>query len=88
MSSILWDPNARKFLRKLPKNVANRIFNKVDKEINNNVERYLKVLVNMDGYKIRVGDYRLFVDYYKENDMLIIRAIRHRGEAYKKHKII
>ena len=50
----------------------------------NNVTRFLETLVNLDGYKIRVGDYRLFVDYYEDKDHLVIRTIRHRRDAYKK----
>jgi len=37
----------------------------------------------MNLYKIRIGDYRLFVDYYKDKDEMIIRSIRHRKNAYK-----
>ena len=86
MTLIDWYPKAREFLRKLPKNIANRIFNKVDQEIKQNVEHYLETLAGRKGYKIRVGDYRLFVDYDKNQDYLIIRAIRHRKDAYKKGK--
>jgi len=83
MTRVIWDPKAREFLRKLPKSVAKRIFKKVDKEVKENVERYLKTLVSRRGFKIRVGDYRLFVDYVKGKDLLIIRTIKHRREAYK-----
>lgn len=83
MTSILWDPKAREFLRKLPKNIAKRIYIKVDKEVKQNVTRFLETLVNIGGYKIRVGEYRLFVDYYKDDDLLVIRTIRHRRDAYK-----
>jgi mRNA-degrading endonuclease RelE of RelBE toxin-antitoxin system len=84
MTKIDWDIKAREFLRKLPKKIASRIFKKVDKEIRNDVERFLERLVDTEGYNIRIGDYRLFVDYYKKEDHLIIRVIRHRKKAYKK----
>lgn len=84
MSSVEWDPKAREFLRKLQKQTANRIYRKVDNEIRHNVNRYLESLVDKDYKKIRVGDYRLFVDYYENQDLLVIRAIRHRKDAYKK----
>ena len=83
MTSVDWDPKAREFLRKLPKEIASRIFSKIDKEVRLNVERYLETLVNIEGFKLRVGDYRLFVDYYKSEDRLVIRAIRHMKDAYK-----
>ena len=84
MTSIEWDPQAREFLRKLPPEIAKRIFRKIDQKVGLNAERYLETLVNFDGYKIRVGDYRLFVDYFKENNHLTIRAIRHRKNAYQR----
>ena len=83
MTQIIWDPNVRQFLKKLPKEIAKRIFKKVDLEISINAERYLKNLINFDANKIRIGDYRLFVDYYKKEDKLIIRSIKHRKNAYK-----
>jgi len=84
MASIEWDPKARDFLRKLSPEIARRIFQKVDGEIRFNVEHFLEVLVDIDCKKIRIGDYRLFVDYYKDKDLLIIRTIRHRKDAYKR----
>ena len=83
MTSVIWDPRAGEFLRKLPKDISKRIFNKINIEVKENVERYLEPLVNLNGSKIRVGDYRLFVDYYKNKDLLVIRLIRHRRDAYK-----
>lgn len=59
MTSLEWDPKAREFLRKLPPDLAKRIFRKVDQEVCLNVEHHLETLINFDGYKIRVGDYRL-----------------------------
>ena len=83
MTSIEWDPKAEEFLDKLPKNISLRIVNKVDAEIKSNIRRFLETLVNREGYKLRVGDYRLFVDYYQDKNHLVIRTIRHRRDAYK-----
>ena len=84
MTNIVWDEKARDFLRKLPKDISRRIFDKIENEVKNNVLHYLETLVNKDFYKIRVGDYRLFADYYRDKDLLVIRTIRHRKDAYKK----
>ncbi len=84
MTTVIWDPKARDFLRKLPKHIAQRIFRKVDTEVQYNVERFLERLVDRSDYKIRVGDYRLFADYDKKEDVLTVRAIRHRSVAYKR----
>lgn len=82
-SDIIWEPKSREFLRKLPKNIAKRIYGKINNEIKYNAERYLETLVNRECYKIRIGNYRLFVDYNKNEGILIIRSIRHRRDAYK-----
>ncbi|MBU0907435.1 MAG: type II toxin-antitoxin system RelE/ParE family toxin, partial [Nanoarchaeota archaeon] len=81
MTTIEWNQKARDFLRKLPDNISKRIFGKVDKDVRSNVKRFLETLVGKDYYKIRIGDYRLFVDYYEDKDLLVIRAIRHRKDA-------
>ena len=83
MIVIEWDPQAREFLKKLPKEIAQRIYRKVDTEIKHNVERHLEFLVGMDEYKIRIGDYRLFVNYFNKEGILQIISIRHRKDAYK-----
>ena len=83
-STVQWYPNARDFLRKLNQEIARRIFEKVEKEVRTNVEHFLETLVGKDYYKIRIGDYRLFVDYDRTQDILIVRTIRHRRDAYKK----
>ncbi len=83
MAIIEWDTQARDFLRKLPKEIAQRIFHKIDIEVKMNVEHYLETLVDRNGYKIRVGEYRLFVDYDRSKQLLVIRSIRHRKNAYK-----
>lgn len=86
MTIIQWDDKARDFMRKLAQDIANRIFRKVDNEIKHNVGYYPETLKEKDFYKIRIGDYRLFVDYYRDKDLLIIRTIKHRKDAYKKHQ--
>ena len=83
MTQIEWDQKTRDFLRKLPRELSCRIFTKIDTQVRLNVERHLETLVGKDYYKIRVGDYRLFVDYSKEKDILVIRTIHHRKDAYK-----
>jgi mRNA-degrading endonuclease RelE of RelBE toxin-antitoxin system len=83
MTRVSWDPKAREFLRKLEKDIAGHIYMAVDRKISQNVERYLESIKGYDFLKIRVGDYRLFVDYYKSEDLLVIRMIDHRENAYK-----
>ncbi len=83
MAKIEWEQKAIDFLQGLDKVEAQRIVKKV-KQISVNVERHLRNLVNIDEKKIRVGDYRLFVEYFEEGDLLRIYTIKHRKNAYKK----
>ena len=80
---ILLDPKARDFLKKIDNKNSQRIIKKL-KEMQKNPTRYMFTLVNRDNFKIRIGDYRLFTDYYEKEKKLIIRSIRHRKNAYKK----
>ncbi|PIN75361.1 hypothetical protein COV18_04190 [Candidatus Woesearchaeota archaeon CG10_big_fil_rev_8_21_14_0_10_37_12] len=82
MTKIDWDPKTKEFLQKIEKEIARRIFRKVDVEIRANVIHYLEPLVGRSDKKIRIGDYRLFVTYESKTDNLIIHAIRHRRDAY------
>jgi len=84
MSVVTWDPKAREFLRKLDKSIADRIYTTVDLRISKNVGRYLEPVKGQDFCKLRVGDYRLFVDYHPEKDHLEIRTIEHRSVAYRR----
>ena len=80
---VYWDPEAIDNLKKLESNVSSRIVKKID-DIKLNPERFVFSLMNMDVSKIRVGDYRIFVNYYKDQMELVIHSIKHRRNAYKK----
>ena len=78
--SVEWHPKARKFLKKLPKDVAGRIVLKI-KEIQQEPFDYLE---HFEGkyYKLRVGDYRLLIDIDFENKILLVQVADHRGRIY------
>ena len=80
---VIWHPKAVKALDKLPRELAVRIREKID-EVKEDPRRHAEKLVESDDYKIRVGDYRLFVGITYNPDTLAIFSIRHRKEAYKK----
>ena len=83
MSIVEWSQNSINFLEKLDKDVSKRIVKKVN-EIKDNPIRFIRGLIDKDFGKIRIGDYRLFVDFIIKEDKLIIRSIKHRKNAYKK----
>lgn len=79
---ILWDDQARDFLRTLEKYAAKRIFHKVD-TIKENPLHFLERLVGLNSYKLRVGDYRLIIDIDEKNKLLEVRFVGHRKNVYK-----
>jgi len=80
--SIDWDEKALSFLKKLPKDISKRIFNKID-SIKDNPFRYLD---NFEGkyHKLRIGDYRALIDVDTENKILLVQVLDKRGRVYKR----
>ena len=66
---IIWDTDARKFLRKLDSKIASRIVKKVD-FIRDNPQDYLEPVKQTNSYKLRVGDYRAIIDIDWKNEIL------------------
>lgn len=86
MYSVNFAPSARKALKKIRKEVLEKIIRKIEDLISNPYSPHLDVkkLVGGSGeYRLRVGDYR--VVYLIEDDRLLILivAIAHRKDVYK-----
>ena len=84
MTEIIWDPRASDFLDKLPAKDREQVLKKLDKDVRINPLHFIEHLESKDEGKIRIGQYRLFVSYYRNTSQLIIRAMRLRSNAYKK----
>ena len=82
MSIVEWSQDSINFLEKLNNEDSERIVRKID-VIKENPLRFIKGLINKDFGKIRIGDYRIFVDFIIREDRLVIRTIKHRKNAYK-----
>ena len=80
--AVKWTAQSTKILKKLPKNIAIRIWNKTQ-ELKENPFRYLEHYEG-NGYKFRIGDYRLLIDVDFENKILKIRVLDKRGRVYKR----
>ena len=57
---VKWKPKPLNFISKLPKNIALRIWDKLDK-LKENPFRYLKHFESEEIYKFRIGDYRALI---------------------------
>ena len=80
---IIWDTDARKFLRKLDSKIASRIVRKVD-FIRDHPQDYLEPVKQTNSYKLRVGDYRVIIDIDWEKEIVFVLLVDHRKRIYKR----
>ena len=80
--SIEWNSKALKFLNKLQKDIALRIWDKVD-QIKQEPFRFLKHFEG-DYYKLRIGPYRALVDVDVKEKVIFIEVFDKRGRVYKR----
>lgn len=83
MYSIQIEKNAEEFLKKLQKEDAKIILNKIY-SIRENPFRYLKRLQGEKLWRLRVADYRVIVDVIISMNKIIVLRIGHRKNIYKK----
>ena len=81
MYELKFDKKAIDFLNKLEKKDKERIWNKLQ-ECKNEPFRYLKHLENIEGYKLRVGEYRIIIGVDNTIKILNILRIGHRKNIY------
>jgi len=81
--ALLWSPKSRKNLAKLDKKTVVRIIEKM-RSVAESHYGFLEKIKDEEGYKVRVGDYRIFVDLDKEKHEVHVLTVRHRKKAYKK----
>lgn len=82
MYQIIISEKAENQLKKLDKQIQKRIISILER-IRINPEHYVVKLVGEQGYKLRVGDYRVFLDIDKKNLLILIIKIGHRKKIYK-----
>lgn len=86
--SVEFTVKAEKDISLLDKSIQKRILGKLD-WLENNFSEVLPIVLTADFrnyFKLRVGDWRVFyqVDWY--SNIITVRYIDHRSQAYKKHK--
>ncbi|HUC39094.1 MAG TPA: type II toxin-antitoxin system RelE/ParE family toxin [Candidatus Acidoferrum sp.] len=80
---IVLSENATLELEKFDKVVANRIVRKL-KSISGNPQRAFVSLAGSKELKLRVGDYRVIAIMLHEEETILITAIGHRKNVYKR----
>lgn len=85
MYSVTFTKQALSTLRRIPKNIANLIREKVDVIAvdpyapHNNVTK----LVGRAGYRLRIGDWRVIYELQDEQVVMLVIKIGPRGEIYE-----
>jgi len=79
MTEVLLSEQSRDRLADLESDIQERIKNTL-REID--PERDLSRLSGEDTYKLRVGDYRVIVDWDRENETVYVLTLGHRRNIY------
>lgn len=84
MSYQIIIPNAvQKQISKLPRTIQDDILDCLIKlQTNPRPSGYLK-MKNVEGYRLRRGDYRILYDIDDQSQKIILRKIGHRRDVYK-----
>jgi mRNA interferase RelE/StbE len=79
---IIFSDSSLKQLKKLEKNVQERIISTLER-IKIRPQAHVTKLVGDPGYRLRVGDYRVILDIDEGNLIILVIKIGHRKKMYK-----
>ena len=85
MYRILFTKSANKALCKMPRNLAQRIRERLDHIAEDPYAQIPNVtrLQNRPGYRLRVGDWRVIYEIEEEELVILVLRVRTRGEVYR-----
>jgi len=78
---VIFSDLALKQLRKLDREIGQRIISTLER-IRIRPDAYVKKLVGDEGYRLRVGNYRVILDLDKEKLIILVLRIGHRRNVY------
>lgn len=81
MYHIIFEKRALEALNKLEFYVKERIWNKL-KECKEDPFRFFEKLVEIEGFKLRVGDWRIIADINRAEGKINVLKIGHRKNVY------
>jgi len=83
MYELEFDDKSLEYLNKHEKTIRKRVFEKL-LSTKEDPFRFFKKLTYREGYKLRVGNYRVVADIDKKSKKIKIRLIMHRKNIYEK----
>ena len=84
MTDVELTKQANDHLESLDRQPRERVLKKL-KEATDWTEHRLERLSGYPYYKLRAGDYRAIVTWDREDDVLVVEAVRHRRSVYDRH---
>lgn len=85
MYSLQFDEKALQNIEKFPKEVQERIINKLQQAKENPYHYFVK-LTNREEFKLRVGEYRIIADINDSKIVILVLFANHRKKVYKRFK--
>ncbi len=82
MYILIYSETAAKQLKKLPKDIQERIIIALERLRIRPESCDIKKLVGMPGYRFRVGDYRVIFDLEKDKLLIFVLELGHRRNIY------
>ena len=80
--SVIWSDNARRQLSKLDRSISKRIVLSVEK-LGENPYRHIKKVAGDESFRLRVGDYRIFLDINNQQLNVLVLKVDRRSTAYR-----
>jgi mRNA interferase RelE/StbE len=82
MFKIIYSKTFLKQIKKLPLNIQKRIFNSLER-CRIRPQAYVKKLVGIDYFRLRVGDYRIILDIKSGELIIYVLQVGHRKKIYQ-----
>ncbi len=86
MALVTVKRGAARVLRRTDRKTRQRIETALQK-LEDDEERQdldIRPLKGTEGFRLRIGDWRILFDHDREEDQITVQAIRPRGQAYKR----
>ena len=83
MYQIIYDTRIEKDMRPIPKNILSTLLKKVQHLKVNSRDRGTEKLTIIEGWRLRVGDYRILYQIDDKRRIVKVYRIKHRREAYR-----